>query len=84
MLMFLASVLNQIDPASEHIQKGSVHDAHFGLATAMSGFRNGPEIPELPERGRETDLIPSARDDRNGPIAAFSYVFSSLGVIPRY
>lgn len=29
MLMFLASVLDQIDPALEHIQKGSVHDARL-------------------------------------------------------
>ncbi|MBX5021158.1 hypothetical protein [Rhizobium lentis] len=31
MLMFLASVLDQMDLALEHIQKGSVHDARFGL-----------------------------------------------------
>jgi hypothetical protein len=47
--MFLASVLDQMDLALEHIQKGSVHDARFGLAAGMSGFRNGPEIRERPE-----------------------------------
>lgn len=31
MLKFLASVLDQIDLALEHIMKGSVHDARFGL-----------------------------------------------------
>ena len=51
MLMFLASVLDQIYPALEHIQKGRVHDARFGLATAMSDFKNGPEISERPELG---------------------------------
>lgn len=29
--MFLASVLDQMDLALEHIQRGSVHDARFGL-----------------------------------------------------
>ncbi len=53
MLMFLASVLDQMDLALERIQKGRVHDARFGLAAGMSGFRNGPEIPERPELGRE-------------------------------
>ncbi|MCV3739070.1 hypothetical protein OCK02_23120 [Rhizobium sp. TRM96647] len=48
MLMFLASVLDQTDLALEHIQNGSVHDARVGLAAGMSGFRNGPEIPERP------------------------------------
>ena len=52
MLMFLASALDQMDLAPKHIQKGSVHDARFGLAAGMSGFRNGPEIPERPEWGR--------------------------------
>lgn len=51
MLMFLASVLDQMDLALEHIQKGSVHDARFGLAAGMSGFRNGPEIPKRPNWG---------------------------------
>jgi hypothetical protein len=31
MLKFLASVLDQMDLALEHIQKGGVHDARFGL-----------------------------------------------------
>ncbi|MCS4092630.1 hypothetical protein [Rhizobium sp. BK176] len=31
MLRFLASVLDQMDLALEHIQKGSIHDARFGL-----------------------------------------------------
>jgi len=31
MLKFLADVLDQMDLALEHIQKGSVHDARFGL-----------------------------------------------------
>ncbi|MEI3807606.1 hypothetical protein V6R85_24090 [Agrobacterium sp. CCNWLW32] len=31
MLRFLASVLDQMDLALEHIQKGGVHDARFGL-----------------------------------------------------
>ncbi|MGJ7042771.1 hypothetical protein J2Y63_006054 [Shinella sp. BE166] len=31
MLMFLASVLDQMDLALEHIRKGGVHDARFGL-----------------------------------------------------
>ena len=31
MLMFLADVLEQMDLALEHIEKGGVHDARFGL-----------------------------------------------------
>lgn len=31
MLVFLASVLNQMDLALEHIEKARVHDARFGL-----------------------------------------------------
>lgn len=37
MLMFLASVLDQMDLALEYIQKGSVHDGRFGLTAGMSG-----------------------------------------------
>jgi len=31
MLLFLASVLDQLDLALEHIQKGNMHDARFGM-----------------------------------------------------
>ncbi|XHE12571.1 hypothetical protein PCC82_12355 [Agrobacterium deltaense] len=34
MLMFLAGVIEQLDLAFEHISKGNVHDARFGLMLA--------------------------------------------------
>lgn len=70
MLMFLASVLDQTDLALEHIQNGSVHDARVGLAAGMSGFRNGPEIPERPGGRRIPEIISAWRPGTDLPIYA--------------